>query len=64
MYFAKRPTGLGNFVTTNYGFGAAFTSSTRVVAGYTVASGGNNIAVTRLAAFDGIFRNSFDEPSY
>jgi hypothetical protein len=51
--------------TTNYGLSAAFAQGKLVVAGYTdTGSGGTDIAVTRLAAFDCIFKNGFDVPSY
>ena len=64
VYFAERPTGLGNFTTTNYGLSGAFVNGKFTAAGYTLAAGGNQMAVTRLAAFDGIFKNGFDTPSY
>ena len=64
VYFAQRPTGLGNYITTNTGHSGAFVNGKLAAAGYTQAVGGNQIAVTRLAAFDGIFKNSFETPSY
>jgi uncharacterized delta-60 repeat protein len=64
VYFAERPTGIGLLTTTNYGLSGTFANGKLVVAGYTQASGGNAIAVTRLAPFDGIFKNGFDTPSY
>jgi uncharacterized delta-60 repeat protein len=64
VYFAERPTGLGNFTTTNYGLSGAFSNGKLLVAGYTQPVGGNQIALTRLAAFDGIFKNGYDNPAY
>ncbi len=64
VYFAQRPNGIGGFSTTNYGISGAFSNGKLISAGYTQAPGGNQIAVTRLAAFDGVFKNGFDTPSY
>ena len=65
VYFAQRPTGLGNFITTNHGVSGAFAHGRLVAAGYTEPSSGTtDIAVTRLGAFDGVFKNGFETPSY
>ncbi len=65
VYFTQRPTGLGNYITTNYGLSGAFANRKLVAAGYTEPSNATTeIAVTRLAAFDGIFKNGFETPSY
>ncbi len=64
VYFAERPTGFGTLMTTNYGLSGAFANGKLIVAGYTQGSGGNQMAIIRLAAFDGIFKNGFDTPSY
>jgi len=64
VYFADRPDGLGLLTTTNHGLSAAFARGKLVAAGYTAVPGGTEIAVTRLAAFDGIFRNGLEVPNY
>ncbi|MGA9333041.1 MAG: delta-60 repeat domain-containing protein [Rudaea sp.] len=64
VYFAQRPTGLGNFVTTNTGLSGVYTGGKLTAAGYTEAANGQTLAVTRLAPFDGLFRNGFETPSY
>ena len=64
VYFAERPTGFGSLTTTNYGLSGAFVNGKLTAVGYTAASGGNDMAVTRLAAFDGIYKNGFETPSY
>lgn len=64
VYFAKRPDGLGLLTTTNYALAGAFANGRLIATGYTVVAGGDSdIAVARLAAFDGIFKNGFDNPS-
>lgn len=60
VYFVERPDGLGLLTTTNHGLSAAFARGKLVAVGYTF----NQIAVARLAPFDGIFKNGFDMPSY
>jgi uncharacterized delta-60 repeat protein len=64
IYFAERPSGFGALTTTNTGLSAALNQNRLVVVGSTQAPGGNDIAITRLAAFDAIFSNGFDTPSY
>ncbi len=64
VYFAERPTGFGSFTTTNYGLSGTFVNGKVTAAGYTLAPGGNQMAVTRLAAFDGIYKNGFETVSY
>ncbi|WP_165371605.1 hypothetical protein [Pseudolysobacter antarcticus] len=64
VFFAAHNDGIGLQTTTNYGLSAAFAKGSLVAAGYTAGAGGNAIAVTRLAAFDGIFKNSFELPYY
>lgn len=64
LWFVERPDGLGLMRTSNDGFGAAFGSGQLVVAGDTQAPGGMQAAIARLVAFDGIFKNGFDTPSY
>ena len=63
VYFAERLDGLGALTTTDHGRSAAFANGKLVVAGDTLVSGGTDLAVARLAAFDGIFSNGFDDPS-
>jgi uncharacterized delta-60 repeat protein len=63
IYFAERPNGIGGLTTTNYANSGAFANGKVVLAGYTLGSG-QQVAVTRLQAFDGIFSNGFDIPSY
>ncbi|MGH8040787.1 MAG: delta-60 repeat domain-containing protein [Rudaea sp.] len=63
VYFNERPDGIGLFTTTNHGRSAAFANGKLVVAGDTIEPGGTGIAVARVAAFDGIFKNGFDNPS-
>lgn len=63
IYFQKRPDGLGLMTTTNHGRSAAFAGGKLVVVGDTTATGGTDMAVARLAAFDGIFKNGYDAPS-
>jgi len=63
VYFAVRPSGIGSFLTTNNGRSAAFAHGKLIAVGDTLASGGTDMAATRLAAFDGIFKNGFDNPS-
>ena len=61
VYFNIRPSGIGSFLTTNHGNSAAFANGKLVVVGDTL---GTDMAITRLAAFDGIFSNGFDNPSF
>jgi len=63
VYFVERHDGLGLLTTTNHGMSAAFAHGKLMAAGDTAVSGGTNIAVSRLGAFDGIFKNGFDNPS-
>jgi uncharacterized delta-60 repeat protein len=58
--FNIRPSGIGLFLTTNNGRSATFANGKLIVVGDTL---GTDMAVTRLAAFDGIFSNGFDNPS-
>jgi uncharacterized delta-60 repeat protein len=60
VYFNIRPSGIGSFLTTNNGRSAAFANGKLIVVGDTL---GTDMAVTRLAAFDGIFKNGFGSPS-
>lgn len=60
VYFNIRPSGIGSFLTTNHGNSAAFANGKLILVGDTL---GTDMAVTRLAAFDGIFENGFDNPS-
>ena len=64
IWFAERPDGIGLLRTGNDGYGAAFVGGRLVVAGDTQAIGGMQAAVARLVAFDGIFKNGFETPSY
>ena len=65
VYFAECPTGLGSLQTHNYANSAAYANGKLVVAGYTnLCGGGTDIAVARLAAFDRIFEDGLDSPSY
>jgi|GEM_PF-1936141 len=64
LWFVERPDGVGLLRTNNGGFGAAFGSGQLVVAGDTQVPAGTQAALARLVAFDGIFRNGFDTPSY
>jgi len=63
VYFNERPDGLGLMTTTNHGRSAAFANGKLVAVGDTLVSGGTAMAIARLAAFDGIFKNGFDAPS-
>ncbi len=60
VYFNIRPSGIGSFLTTNNGRSAVFANGKLVVVGDTL---GTDMAITRLAAFDGILKNGFDNPS-
>lgn len=60
VYFNIRPSGLGSFLTTNHGNSATFANGKLVVVGDTL---GTDMAIARLAPFDGIFKNGFDSPS-
>lgn len=60
VYFNFRPSGIGSFITTNHGRSAAFADGKLVVVGDTL---GTDLAVGRLAPFDGIFKNGFESPS-
>ena len=60
VYFNIRPSGIGSFLTPNNGRSAVFANGKLVVVGDTL---GTDMAITRLAAFDGIFKNGFDNPS-
>lgn len=64
VYFAQRPSGLGFNITTNTGLSGTFVGGKLVSVGTTRAPDGRSLAATRLAAFDGIFKNSFETPSY
>ncbi|HMM56283.1 MAG: hypothetical protein DYH18_02055 [Xanthomonadales bacterium PRO7] len=64
VYFAQRPTGLGNFITTNTGQSGTFVGGKLIAVGSTQATDGHTLAATRLATFDGIFKNGFETPSY
>lgn len=64
VYFAQRPTGLGNFITTNTGLSRIFADGKLTAVGSTQAPSGRTLAATRLASFDGIFKNGFETPSY
>lgn len=59
-YFNVRPSGIGSFITTNHGNSAAYTNGKLIVVGDTL---GTDMAIGRLAPFDGIFKNGFDSPS-
>lgn len=63
-YFAQRPSGLGFNITTNTGLSGAFVGGELTAVGSTQAPDGRTLAATRLAPFDGIFRNGFETPSY
>jgi uncharacterized delta-60 repeat protein len=68
VYFAVRPTGIGTFITGNHGRSAAFANGELTMAGDTLlnpSSGTSptDMALARLAPFDGIFKNGFDTPS-
>ncbi len=63
VYFSERPTMFGLPITHNTGMSATLNGGKLVVAGYT-STGTNAIAVTRLSAFDGIFKNAYDAPYY
>lgn len=63
VYINTRPDGIGLTTTTNHGRSAAFANGKLVVVGDTIESGGTGMAVARLGAFDGIFKNGFDTPS-
>ena len=60
VYFNIRPNGIGSFVTTNNGRSASFDKGKLVVVGDTL---GTDMAIARLATFDGVFKNGFDAPS-
>lgn len=60
VYFNIRPSGIGSFITTNNGRSAALADGKLVVAGDTL---GTDMAIGRLSAFDGIFKNGFGNPS-
>lgn len=60
VYFNVRPSGIGSFLTTNNGRSAALANGKLAVAGDTL---GTDMAIGRLAPFDGIFKNGFDTPS-
>ncbi|MHB8474634.1 MAG: delta-60 repeat domain-containing protein [Gammaproteobacteria bacterium] len=63
VYFNERLDGLGALTTTNHGRSATFVNGKLIAVGDTIAPGGTNMAVARLTAFDGIFKNGFDNPS-
>lgn len=50
----------GTVSTLNYASSAVFVNDKLIAVGSTYGSNGDEIAVTRLAAFDGIFKNGFD----
>jgi uncharacterized delta-60 repeat protein len=60
VYFNIRPSGIGSFLTTNNGRSAALANGKLVVVGDTL---GTDMAIGRLAPFDGIFKNGFGNPS-
>lgn len=60
VYFNERFDGLGALTTTNHGRSATFVNGKLIVAGDTL---GTDMAIGRLAAFDGIFKNGFGNPS-
>jgi uncharacterized delta-60 repeat protein len=60
LYFNVRPSGIGSFITTNHGHSTAFANGKLIVVGDTL---GTDMAIGRLAPFDGIFKNGFDTPS-
>ncbi len=63
VYFNERPDGIGLLTTTNHGRSATFANGKLIAAGDTIAPGGTDMAVARLAPFDGVFKNGFDNPS-
>lgn len=63
VYFGERRDGINLLTTTNHSHSAALAHGKLVAVGDTIAPGGTAIAVTRLAAFDGIFKNGFDNAS-
>ncbi len=65
VYFAECPGNRGFQQTHNYAQSAAFVNGQLVAVGDTAAcSGGTVPTVARFAAFDGIFKNGFEQPSY
>ncbi|MBS0488250.1 MAG: hypothetical protein JSS13_12970 [Proteobacteria bacterium] len=68
VYFAARPTGIGTFITGNHGRSAAFAHGELIMVGDTLLNPNSgtsptDMAIARLAPFDGIFKNGFDAPS-
>ncbi len=64
VYFREHPNGFGLLSTNNTGMSATLNGGKLVVVGYTSTGGTNAMAVTRLSAFDGIFKNGYDAPYY
>ncbi len=64
VYFNTRPDSFGLLMTTNTGMSAAFSKDRLVVVGSTQAGSASDIAVARLAPFDGILLNGFEVPYF
>jgi hypothetical protein len=63
--FVECPDGLGLLRTENAALSATFAGGELLAVGYTSpCTSGSLIAATRLAAFDGIYKNGFDTPYY
>jgi uncharacterized delta-60 repeat protein len=64
LFFAEHFDGIGLLATRNHGNSAAWDGGRLVLVGDTQVPGGTDMAVARLAAFDGIHLDGFDVPSY